>query len=262
MKLYELLSEDGRIVKGVNTTPDVGVGQIPIEARKFGNTVDQDGRPPTLSKRVKGKSTNVLFNLGLAESVDQRIRNNFNEFAKYCAFILELDELPRIVMTGKDLDETFGFFDPDSQSITVSFNRRHQMDVMRTLAHELVHYKQRQHKENLDGSDGSPDENEANAMAGVILRRWAHKNPQLFAETQFTDMERAIMEGGHSLDEIEHQEKLAGDLFNALSETIRKQGDKYVIYSKSGDKKLGTYTSRKAAEKRLRQIEYFKHAGK
>jgi len=47
-----------------------------------------------------------------------------------------------------------------------------------------------------------------------------------------------------------------------IEETIRKQGDKYVIYSKDGKKKLGTYDSRKAAEKRLGQIEYFKHAGK
>jgi 5'(3')-deoxyribonucleotidase len=69
MKYKDLLSEDGRIVKGVNTTVDVGVGQIPIEARKFGNSVDKDGRPPTLSKRVKGKSTNVLYNLGLTEGV-------------------------------------------------------------------------------------------------------------------------------------------------------------------------------------------------
>jgi len=67
MRYKDLLSEDGRIVKGVNTTVDVGVGQIPIEARKFGNTVDKDGRPPTLSKKVKGSSTNVLFNLDIAE---------------------------------------------------------------------------------------------------------------------------------------------------------------------------------------------------
>ena len=44
-----------------------------------------------------------------------------------------------------------------------------------------------------------------------------------------------------------------------LDETIRKQGSKYVIYSKDGDKKLGTYDSKKAATKRLGQIEYFKH---
>lgn len=44
----------------------------------------------------------------------------------------------------------------------------------------------------------------------------------------------------------------------SISETIRKQGSKYVILSQSGKKKLGTYNTRSAAEKRLRQIEYFK----
>ena len=66
MRLREIF-EDGRIVKGVNTTVDVGPDEVTKQAAKFGNKVDKDGRPPTLSKRVKGKSTNVLFNLGLAE---------------------------------------------------------------------------------------------------------------------------------------------------------------------------------------------------
>ena len=70
MKVYELYEGVGRIVKGVNTTPDVGPDEITKQAKKFGNTVDRDGRPPTLSKKVKGKSTNVLFNLGLAEDKD------------------------------------------------------------------------------------------------------------------------------------------------------------------------------------------------
>ena len=63
------IEEDGRIVKGVNTTADVDVNSISKEAGKFGNKVDKDGRPPTLSKKVKGSSTNVLYNLGLAESI-------------------------------------------------------------------------------------------------------------------------------------------------------------------------------------------------
>jgi hypothetical protein len=60
MRLRELF-EWGRIVKGVNTTVDVSTDEIKTQAAKFRNTVDKDGRPPTLSKRVKGKSTNVLF---------------------------------------------------------------------------------------------------------------------------------------------------------------------------------------------------------
>lgn len=63
------IKEDGRIVKGVNTTPDVGVDEIKRQAAKFGNRVDRDGRPPTLSKKVRGSKTNVLFNLGLTENI-------------------------------------------------------------------------------------------------------------------------------------------------------------------------------------------------
>lgn len=44
-----------------------------------------------------------------------------------------------------------------------------------------------------------------------------------------------------------------------LTEVIRKEGDKWVIYSKGGSKKLGEYDSEEAAKKRIQQIEYFKH---
>ncbi len=71
-KHYLRMHENGgRVVKGVNTTADVGVDAIKKQAAKFGNKVDKDGRPPTMSKKTKGSKTNVLFNLGLAESVDK-----------------------------------------------------------------------------------------------------------------------------------------------------------------------------------------------
>ena len=72
MRFVDIKENGGRVVKGVNTTPDVGVDAIKKQAAKFGNTVDKDGRPPTLSKKVKGSKTKVLFNLGLAESVEER----------------------------------------------------------------------------------------------------------------------------------------------------------------------------------------------
>jgi hypothetical protein len=58
----------GRITKQ-NQTKDVGPDEVKKQAAKFGNTVDKDGRPPTLSKKTKGSKTNVLFNLGLTESI-------------------------------------------------------------------------------------------------------------------------------------------------------------------------------------------------
>lgn len=43
---------------------------------------------------------------------------------------------------------------------------------------------------------------------------------------------------------------------------IRYIDGKYVIKSEDGSKTLGTYETREEAEKRLLQIEYFKHKDK
>ena len=40
---------------------------------------------------------------------------------------------------------------------------------------------------------------------------------------------------------------------------IRKIKGKYRVKSKKTHRNLGTYTTLKAAKKRLRQVEYFKH---
>lgn len=42
---------------------------------------------------------------------------------------------------------------------------------------------------------------------------------------------------------------------------IRRKGRKFQVVSHTG-KNLGTYTTREAAERRLRQVEYFKHKDK
>jgi len=46
------INEWGRVVKGVNTTVDVGPNEIKTQAAKFGNSVTKDGVPPTTRTRV------------------------------------------------------------------------------------------------------------------------------------------------------------------------------------------------------------------
>jgi hypothetical protein len=43
-----------------------------------------------------------------------------------------------------------------------------------------------------------------------------------------------------------------------VDEVIRKVGDEYRLYSKKG-KNLGTYPTKSGAEKREKQVNYFKH---
>lgn len=49
-------------------------------------------------------------------------------------------------------------------------------------------------------------------------------------------------------------------LLSLVANTIRHEGDKWCVYSEGG-KKLGEYDSKAEAEKRLRQIEYYKNQG-
>jgi len=41
---------------------------------------------------------------------------------------------------------------------------------------------------------------------------------------------------------------------------IKKVGSKYVVVSEKTGRSFGSYKTKAAAKKRLRQIEYFKHA--
>lgn len=109
-----------------------------------------------------------------------------NRFLRHCSDELELDALPKInLIDAKDFsvqNKSFGGYDPESKSITLSTSDRHPMDVFRTLAHELTHYKQDllgMLDEN-SGDTGSPIENQANAMAGIIMRNFGRANPDIF----------------------------------------------------------------------------------
>ena len=99
MKYKDIKEGVGRITKQ-NQTVDVGPNEISKQASKFGNKVDKDGRPPTLSKKVKGKSTNVLFNLGMTESVDnlyesvlyyRQMKENLGEIAEATEIYVDMD---------------------------------------------------------------------------------------------------------------------------------------------------------------------------
>ena len=48
-------------------------------------------------------------------------------------------------------------------------------------------------------------------------------------------------------------------ILSILDETIKKRGDKFCLVAKTG-RNLGCYRSRGGAEKREKQVQYFKHA--
>jgi len=97
--------------------------------------------------------------------------------------LLEID-IPKIHLIGNNgIETSFGQYNPNSKEITVNIENRHIVDILRTLAHELVHYKQdlENNIESDSGNTGSDIENQANSAAGVIMRMFNKKHPEFLS---------------------------------------------------------------------------------
>jgi len=109
------------------------------------------------------------------------------QFIKEVSAYLGLDENDLNIEISYDPTEaakmaSFGKNTPETGVNRIVAANRNLADVLRTLAHELVHEKQKKEGRLYSnaGDDGTDIENEANAEAAVIMRRFGKANPIIF----------------------------------------------------------------------------------
>ena len=120
------------------------------------------------------------------------------EFIKFAKDRLSLNKFPFQIKLVKDNEfattfKSYGGYDPNTDEIFVYISNRSMPDILRTLAHELVHLKQREIGTvggYEDGATGSDVENEANAAAGILLRDFGRRNGHIYESKEI------ISEGG------------------------------------------------------------------
>jgi len=91
-------------------------------------------------------------------------------------------DIPYILIDDPDFSKknrAFGMMNSDGV-VYISIINRHPLDILRTVAHEVVHYKQSIKRVAMNPNPGSPSENEANAKAGEIMRKYGKLHPELF----------------------------------------------------------------------------------
>ena len=108
------------------------------------------------------------------------------DFIRHCKKELGIQSLPHIKFIADKSwvaeRSSFGEYDPNANTARVYYEGRNTADVFRSLAHELVHHRQME----LDmihqgaGDTGSEIENEANALAGIIMREYGKLNPTIY----------------------------------------------------------------------------------
>ena len=141
--------------------------------------------------------------LGLYENAEKKSKAQIiGEFIKFAKERLTLVQFPFKIRLIKDNEfattfKSFGGYNPATNEIYVYVSNRSMPDILRTLAHELVHLKQREvgtvgsYK---DGETGSDVENEANAAAGILLRDFGRRNGHIYES--INESKDLITEGG------------------------------------------------------------------
>jgi len=126
---------------------------------------------------------NLKHNNKLNESQTATI----GDFVKYAIKNLGIQKPPRNLTLSYDNNKakdmsSFGYFDPNNNKIWIYCANRNMADILRTLAHELVHRKQDEDGriDNTSGETGSEIENEANAQAGILLRDFGKQNKDIY----------------------------------------------------------------------------------
>jgi hypothetical protein len=110
-----------------------------------------------------------------------------SDFVNFTKDFLDIDDNVKIELAFEKTPDlrTTAYYNNGDRRVKVYVKDRAKIDVMRSIAHELVH-----HKQNIDGrfdnaedpgADGSEFENEANATAGLIIRKWGRIHPEIYA---------------------------------------------------------------------------------
>jgi len=156
--------------------------------------------------------------------------NIIKDFLKYLfvelSFIkgVKLESYPKLVLTtDKSKTETLAHFNISKQEIVVYVKDRLLADIFRSIAHECVHYIQLINNEldNTSGETGSVIENEANSLAGIILRNYTKLHPEiLVTQYQFNNTTPTLQGDVPIPDLSEINSKLEEDIRRMYQEIL------------------------------------------
>lgn len=112
---------------------------------------------------------------------DVLLEKNLEDFIHFASEVLDLEHKPKIhLLKTRDEHMTNANYCPVRKEIKIYTKKRAFSDIARSLAHELVHHKQNERGDHMDGETGSDCENEANTLAGQIIRKYGKQNPHFY----------------------------------------------------------------------------------
>lgn len=197
---YQIEKEHGTVNPITNVTNDDEVKTLKIALAHLNEVPDyytklnkyvEVGVSESLKKKINESTENKTkpkHKLIIKKSVDNIDGNKIKLIQKFiidCCEELKIDSPCTVFLTGERGGPitTTASYNPGNDCIWIYTKNRNMLaDPLRSLAHEIRHFRQK-----LDGvltetsgEDGSPHENEAHSFSGYMIRKFGKKNREIF----------------------------------------------------------------------------------
>jgi len=114
----------------------------------------------------------------------RQIELTITQFADFCQGHLKMQQMPKIIVVRDEnfagSAGTFGQYNPIKHEFHIAVANRHVMDILRTVAHELVHHKQTELNSKKSRAE---KEYEANTYGGILIKLFGVKFPHFFSKS-------------------------------------------------------------------------------
>jgi len=162
-----------------------------MRAKEFliDNRIGSSKKLPTLQKRnysswiqskLKGKLDEKLV------TVDPSLEDEVRKFADWSAKVLNIKQLPKITLS-MDTEQAqsnpgTGMHTIGGDDVWIYVNNRNLIDILRTVFHELVHFRQGELGmiDPKDSYPGSPIEAMADMLAGKYIKIYGKQNRHVY----------------------------------------------------------------------------------
>lgn len=177
-------------------------------------------------------------------------KDYLKSFLKYAIQHMNIQPLPRLILIKDDVKNAeemlgmTGYYNPTDKSVTLFTLGRHPKDILRTLAHELVHHEQNledrlDHSQTTDtnkDSKLSSIEDEAYLKGSRIFRHWEDQLKEPMNEMYFLDDHKFnqpktfVDKLCESLHEITLNPSNAAEIYGDLTNGKFQVGDIIYVY--------------------------------
>jgi hypothetical protein len=154
------------------------------DAKDFAETKHK-GIPEKVNESKSNVVKHKLIIKSSVDNIDENKKKLVMEFIIYCCKELNIDKTCTVYLTGERGGPitTTASYNPNNDEIWIYTKNRNMLaDPLRSLAHEIRHFRQNIDGEidDTSGEDGSQQENEAHEFSGLMIRKFGKKRPEIF----------------------------------------------------------------------------------